>query len=111
MHMEAGGPGPPQAPTPKSFSTLDLLREPTPPNLAELSWRLGLPAAALILALLAIPLSFVTPRAGRSMNLVLALLLYMTYSNLLSITQASISQSRVSVAAGLLGVHAVMLLL
>jgi lipopolysaccharide export system permease protein len=35
----------------------------------------------------------------------------MTYSNLLSITQASIAQSRVSVAAGLLGVHAVMLLI
>lgn len=101
----------PRAPTPKSVSTLDLLREPTAPNLAELSWRLGLPASALILALLAIPLSFVNPRAGRSMNLVLALLIYMTYSNLLSITQASIAQSRISLAAGLLGVHALMLLL
>ncbi|MGH8648234.1 MAG: LPS export ABC transporter permease LptF, partial [Burkholderiales bacterium] len=101
----------PRVPTIKSVSTLDLLRAPTPPHLAELSWRLGLPAAALILALLAIPLSFVNPRAGRSMNLVLALLLYMTYSNLLSITQASIAQSRVPVAAGMLGVHAVMLLL
>jgi lipopolysaccharide export system permease protein len=101
----------PRAPTSKAVSTFDLLREPTPPNLAELSWRLGLPAAALILSLLAIPLSFVNPRAGRSMNLVLALLIYMTYSNLLSITQAYIAQSRVSPAAGLLGVHAVMLLL
>ena len=101
----------PEAPTAKSTSTLALLRARTPVNLAELTWRLGLPAAALILSLLAIPLSFVNPRAGRSMNLVLALLIYMTYSNLLSITQASIAQSRVPVAAGLLGVHAVMLLL
>lgn len=101
----------PQAPSAKSTSTLALVRERTPTNLAELSWRLGMPAAALILSLLAIPLSFVNPRAGRSMNLVLALLIYMTYSNLLSITQASIAQSRVPVAAGLLGVHAVMLLL
>jgi len=97
--------------TRKSISTLDLLRAPTPENLAELSWRLGLPAAALILSLLAIPLSFVNPRAGRSMNLVLALLIYMTYSNLLSITQAAIAQSRISIAAGLLGVHAAMLLI
>jgi lipopolysaccharide export system permease protein len=101
----------PQAPSAKSASTLALLREPTPINMAELSWRLGVPTAALILSLLAIPMSFVNPRAGRSMNLVLALLIYMTYSNLLSITQASIAQSRVSVAAGLLGVHALMLLL
>ena len=71
-----------------------------PRNLAELSWRIGLPAAALILALLAIPLSFVNPRAGRSMNLVLALLIYMAYSNLLSIAQASIAQSRISFRAG-----------
>jgi lipopolysaccharide export system permease protein len=35
----------------------------------------------------------------------------MTYSNLLSITQASIAQSRLSLAAGLIGVHAAMLVL
>ncbi|HEX9684941.1 MAG TPA: LPS export ABC transporter permease LptF [Burkholderiales bacterium] len=101
----------PRAPSTKALSTLDLLREPTPRNLAELSFRVGLPTATLILSLLAIPLSFVNPRAGRSMNLLLALLIYMTYSNLISITQASIAQSRISPAAGLLGVHAAMLLL
>ena len=90
---------------------LALLREPTPINLAELSWRIGLPTSALILTLLAIPLSFVNPRAGRSMNLVLALLIYMVYSNLLSITQAAIAQSRVSLTLGVLGVHAGMLLI
>ena len=101
----------PRAPTTKSVSTLELLREPVPPNLAELSWRIGLPASALILALLAIPLSFVNPRAGRSMNLVLALLIYMTYSNLLSIVQASIAQSRLDFTTGLWGVHLGMLAL
>jgi len=100
-----------RAPTTRTTSTIDLLAEPTAQNLAELSWRIGLPASALILAALAIPLSFVNPRAGRSANLVLALLIYMTYSNLLSIAQASIAQSRLTLAAGLLGVHAVMLLL
>jgi lipopolysaccharide export system permease protein len=98
-----------RAPTTKTAATLDLLRDPTPRHLAELSWRVGLPVSALLLSLLAIPLSFVNPRSGRSMNLVLALVLYMTYSNLLSITQASIAQSRVSFTVGL-GVHLVMLL-
>jgi lipopolysaccharide export system permease protein len=50
----------------------------------------------------------VNPRAGRSMNLVLALLIYMTYNNLLSVTQAWIAQSRVSFTAGL-AVHLLML--
>ncbi len=111
MRIESVESSAPRAPTTKSVSTPDLMRQPTPSNLAELSWRIGLPASALILALLAIPLSFVNPRAGRSMNLVLALLIYMTYSNLLSITQASIAQSRLSLAAGLFGVHAAMLVL
>jgi|RhiMethySRZTD1v2_1073278.scaffolds.fasta_scaffold45918_4 lipopolysaccharide export system permease protein len=98
----------PRAPTTKTSDTVDLLQDPSPRNLAELSWRIGLPVSALMLALLAIPLSFVNPRGGRSMNLVLALLLYMTYSNLLSITQASIAQSRVSFTLGL-SIHLAML--
>ena len=97
-----------RAPTTKTTATSDLVHEASPRNLAELSWRIGLPVSALILSLLAVPLSFVNPRAGRSMNLVLALLIYMTYSNLLSIVQAWISQSRLTFAAGL-GVHLLML--
>jgi lipopolysaccharide export system permease protein len=91
--------------------TMELLRNPIPPHLAEFSWRVGLPVSALILSLLAIPLSFVNPRAGRSMNLLLALLIYMVYSNLLSIVQAAIAQSRIDFATGAGGVHVVMLAL
>lgn len=100
-----------RAPTEKGVATPDLVRDPTRRNLGELSFRLGIPVGALILALLAIPLSFVNPRAGRSMNLILALLVYMCYSNMLSIAQASIAQSRVGFAAGVFGVHAIMFLL
>lgn len=100
-----------RAPSTKTASTGELIAQPEPRNLGELSWRVGLPVSALILALLAIPLSFVNPRAGRSMNLVLALLAYMVYSNLLSVMQATIAQSRIGLIPGLLGVHAVMLAL
>lgn len=105
-HEAAGRP-----PSTKTTTTIGLMRDPTPPNLAELSWRIGLPVSALILSLLAIPLSFVNPRAGRSMNLVLALLIYMIYSNLLSVMQVSIAQSQISLAAGLWAVHFGMLVL
>ncbi len=100
-----------RAPNTKTASTLELMAQPEPRHLGELSWRFGLPISALLLALLAIPLSFVNPRAGRSINLVVALLVYMVYSNLLSIMQASIAQSRVSLAPGLMAVHAAMLIL
>jgi len=96
-----------RAPTTKTTPTLDLVRTPSPRNLAELSWRMGLPLSALLLCLFAVPLSFVNPRAGRSMNIVLALLIYMSYSNMLSIVQAWIAQSRVTFVEGL-AVHLVM---
>jgi len=100
-----------RAPNAKTASTLELLAQPLPRHLGELSWRVGLPVSALLLAVLAIPLSYVNPRAGRSVNLVVALLVYMVYSNLLSIMQAAITQSRVSLVFGLLGVHAMMMVL
>lgn len=99
------------APSAKSLPTLALLRDPNPLNQGELAWRIGLPLSALILAMLAIPLSFVNPRAGRSLNLVMAILVYMIYNNVISIAQAWIAQQRVSLPAGVLGVHAVMVAL
>lgn len=93
----------------KSLSTLTLLRGRSNPHLAELLWRIGLPISALVLALLAIPLSFVNPRASRSVNLIFALLTYMVYSNLISIAQAWVSQGRLGFQTGWWAVHAGML--
>ncbi len=97
------------AETQKSRSTLALIELPTTINLGELVWRLGVPVSALILAFLAIPMSFVNPRAGRSLNLLFALLTYMLYSNLLTLSQARVAQGHMSFLTGLLLVHAVML--
>src|SRR5882672_11254953 len=73
-----------QAPSTKAMSTLDLVAERKPAQLAELHWRIALPLAVLIMALFAIPLSFVNPRSGRSWNMILAVLVYVLYNNLLS---------------------------
>jgi lipopolysaccharide export system permease protein len=95
----------------RALSTQTLLAEPDQGNLAELLWRIGLPLGALNLALLAIPLAFVNPRASRSTNLVFALLTYMVYSNLISVSQAWVSQGKISFDVGWWAVHVVMLLL
>jgi lipopolysaccharide export system permease protein len=92
-----------------SEPTMKLLKSDNRREKAELLWRINLPISAIVLALLAIPLSFVNPRAGRSANLILALLVFMIYSNVLSLTQAWVAQGRVSVLFGLLAVHLVML--
>lgn len=93
----------------RTMSTLDLLRNRTMWNLAELEWRFGLPVSAAILALLAIPLSYVNPRAGRSLNVVLAIVLYMLYSNMISVTNVWVGMGKLSPGIGLWGIHAVML--
>jgi lipopolysaccharide export system permease protein len=74
-------------------------------------WRIGIPVSALVLVLLAIPMSFVNPRAGRSANLLFALLTFMVYSNLLSVSQARVSQGRLDFSVGVWLVHAGMVLL
>ena len=92
----------------QSLSTLYLLQNRSSWNISELEWRLGLPLSALILTLLAIPLSFVNPRAGRSLNLVMALVIYMFYNNMISVTNAWVGQGKVGPALGLWGIHTLM---
>ncbi|RZI41220.1 LPS export ABC transporter permease LptF [Herbaspirillum sp. HC18] len=80
----------------RSLTTLELLAVPNNFNRGELLWRIAIPIMGLLLMLLAIPLGFVNPRGGRSGNLLVALLLFIIYSNMVSVLQASVIQQRVS---------------
>ena len=97
--------------TPKDMSTLELIALDVPVYRAELLWRLGIPLSAIVLALLAIPLSFVNPRAGRSANMLLALFTYLVYNNLMTISQAWVASGKASFALGLMSIHLLMLCL
>jgi lipopolysaccharide export system permease protein len=98
-------------PTLKTRPTNELLSGDSPRKKAELQGRLAEPIAALLLILLAIPLSFVDPRAGRSANLIMALLVYVIYNNLLGIAQVWVAQGKLSPLIGLWPVHGLLLLL
>ncbi len=100
-----------EPPTAKSRTSEELLSTRNRENNAELQWRLAMPISAFVLVLLAIPLSFVDPRAGRSANLIMALLIYIIYNNLLSIMQAWIAQGKLSPLIGLWPTHAFVLAL
>lgn len=93
----------------RTLSVLALIADPNRANLAELHWRISLPLSALMMALLAIPLSAVNPRLGRSVNLIMALLIYVIYNNLLSVVGAWIGQGRVPFSIGVWAVHAALL--
>ncbi|CAG9176015.1 Lipopolysaccharide export system permease protein LptF [Cupriavidus laharis] len=73
---------------PKSRDTIDLLRDPTRENLGELLWRISLPILAFNFVMIAIPLAYVNPRLGRYTPLVFAVLIYLTYSNMINLAQS-----------------------
>jgi len=97
--------------THKNLPTWGLVMNPSNVNLGELLWRIGVPISAIVLVLLAIPMSFVNPRAGRSVNLLFALFTYIVYSNLLSVSQAKVAQGRLDFGVGWWLVHAAMVVL
>jgi len=77
----------------------------------ELQWRLNLPLAALILALLAVPLSRTTPRKGRYGKLVVAVLLYVPYSNLIVLSKSWMKDGTTAAYLGLWWLQLLMLVL
>jgi lipopolysaccharide export system permease protein len=92
-------------PAARALPTIELIMSPTPAGRAELHWRVALPIAALLLALLAIPLSFVNPRSGASWNLFLAILICSLYYYLMKIFETWTLQEKISPWIGIWPVH------
>ncbi|MEO0317804.1 MAG: export transporter permease LptF [Pseudomonadota bacterium] len=86
--------------------TLQLVRQPTPGNQAELLWRVAVPLMCLMQMLLAIPLGFVNPRRGRTLNLMIALVLSVSYSNAVGIMQSVVGQGKLGFSQGWWPLHA-----
>ncbi len=95
-------------PTLKSTPTLDLLKNPSPSSTAELFWRIALPVMSMLLVLLAVPLSYVNPRIGRSFNLMVAILVFAIYYNWISFAQSNLGQGKVGLGLALLLTHGLM---
>lgn len=90
----------------RTFDTAALLADPSPSNRGELLARISLPVAAVILALLAVPLAHVNPRVGRSANLIFASLLALVYLNSIQIMQASVQHGRMAFGTAVWLAHA-----
>ena len=76
-------------------STRELLTAPSRAARGELLGRISAPITCLLLILLAIPLGFVNPRAGSAANLIVALLIFITYTNLVNLVQASVTKGKI----------------
>jgi len=96
----------PASQRPRVRPTLELLREPTAPNLGQLSWRIGMLFAALNFVLLALTVTSVNPRVGRSANMLFALFAFVIYYNLLNLGESWIGGGSIGFGAYLLLLHA-----
>ena len=90
---------------PKARNTIDLIRNPTRDNLGELLWRVSLPILAFNFVMIAIPLAYVNPRLGRYTPLVFAVLIYLTYSNMINLAQAWVRSGSLSFWMALWPIH------
>lgn len=94
----------------KALPNAELWKSDQLVNKAELQWRITLPIATLIIAMIALPLSHTTPRSGRYANLAWAILLYLVYSNLLSVGNNWIIKGWMPAWLGTMWVHIVALM-
>ncbi len=93
------------APARAALDTVVLLRDPTAPNLGELAWRMGLALAALNFVVIALAISVVNPRAGRSGNLLFALFSFVVYYDTINLGQSWIEAGKIGFPGFMLALH------
>jgi lipopolysaccharide export system permease protein len=97
--------------SPKTMPTIDLIRNPSLRHQGELTWRLGLLFGAVNLTLLGVALAATNPRRATNWNLMFALMGFVVYYNLISLSQAWVSGGRLTFGAAMLFVHGAVLVL
>lgn len=95
----------------EATDTLTLLKSRDPKELGELLRRLAIPLGVIFLSLLAVPLARIAPRRGPYGNVFTALLIYITYENLLKIAQGMVMTKKLKVWQGPLVIYGALLLM
>lgn len=95
----------------EAMPTLLLLLTKGNREIAEFVWRVSLPISGIVLIILAIPLSFINPRSGRSVNIIIAIMIFAIYNNLMGVTQSYINLGKLNPYIGGSIVHLFILLI
>lgn len=93
----------------RQMSTFALLGTGQAEDSAELHWRFSAPASLLVLTLLAVPLGRTAPRSGRYGRLGFAILVFVLYSNMLSVGRKLLEDGHVPAWLGLWWAHGALL--
>ena len=95
----------------RSISTFELLKSSTLDHRVELEYRFMLPAAVLVFTFISIPLSHSLPRDGMYGRLVLAILFYLLFVNLMALSGAWMESGTTPLWIGRWWVHPLMMAL
>ncbi len=96
----------------KNFSSkpsAELLNDASAESIAELQWRLSPAITVIVLGLLAIPLAHSAPREGRGVRIVLGILVYLLYGNMLYLCRSLVADGLLPTYIGMWWVHVVFL--
>ena len=87
----------------KNFN--ELIMDESVPSRSELQWRVSPPIALIILVLLAVPLSKSSPREGQYGGLIIGVLIYLVYVNMLGAAKVWFEQGNSPIELGIWWVH------
>jgi lipopolysaccharide export system permease protein len=94
---------------PDTKLTRNLLGSNEPADIAQLQFRASTPIMALVLTMIAVPLSRLRPRQGRYARVGFAIVVYFVYLNLLSASKVWLERSNLPPVIGVWWVHALAL--
>ena len=94
-----------------SVASAELLIKGDVESIAELQWRLSPAISVIVLCLLAIPLAHSEPREGRGVRVVLGILIYILYGNLLYLCRSWVIEGVIPTYIGMWWVHVVFLII
>ncbi len=95
----------------EGIKTLELLKGEGPLVSAELQWRISSPIGLLILSVLGVLLGKASPRSGKSIGLLIGVIIFLFYNNGLLIAKNSVERGELNPIIGLWSVHLLLLLL
>jgi lipopolysaccharide export system permease protein len=104
VRVELPGKAPPSSKR-SAIPTAELLGSTDLEKIIELQWRLSVPLSVIVLVFLAVPLSRLSPRKGRYGGLVVPVLVFIIYFNLMGTAKAWVEQGAIPPVIGIWWVH------
>ena len=94
----------------EEMSSINLLGQDDLLAKAEMQWRFSQPISILLLSVLGVFLGKSSPRTGKGINLIIGIIVFMLYNNVLLVAKNSIETGQLSPIFGMWGIHLLLFL-